>query len=265
MRRSTIFWGCIFIGLGFLVLLDNLDIISINVWELIWPFFLISVGLWVLLGAMAGKRAGDVEHAVVPLEGASQANIRFNHGAGRLRISGITAPDTLLEGDFGGGVEISKRQEGDALDVTLSMPSKYFPDIPWLWGANNLDWIIRINDQTQVSLNLNTGAAESKMDFSNTQVKDIRLKTGASSTDLVLPSNAGQVYVKVEAGVASVKIQVPPGVAARVRDKSGLSSLSIDRSRFPRQKSVFQSPDYDTAQNKVEIDVQTGVGSVEIR
>jgi len=265
MRRSTIFWGSIFLILGFLVLLENLGIIDINVWELVWPLFLIALGLWVLLGALAGRRGGEVEHAVVQLDGASQAKIRFNHGAGRLRVSGMAAPNTLLEGDFSGGIDVTRRQEGDTLDVTLSMPSKYFPDIPWLCGANNLDWIIKINDQTPVSLNLNTGAAESKMDFSTTQVKDIRLKTGASSTELVLPSNAGQVYVKVEAGVASVKIQVPQGVAARIRDKSGLTTLNIDRNRFPRQKGVFESPDYDTAQNKVEIDVQTVVGSIDIR
>ena len=53
MRRSTIFWGSLFILLGALVLLENLDIIDINVWALIWPFFLIAVGLWVLLGAVA--------------------------------------------------------------------------------------------------------------------------------------------------------------------------------------------------------------------
>jgi hypothetical protein len=58
---------------------------------------------------------------------------------------------------------------------------------------------------------------------------------------------------------------VPQGVAASIRARGGLASINIDSNRFPRSGDVNQSPDYETAANKVDMDIQTGVGSVDIR
>jgi hypothetical protein len=43
-----------------------------------------------------------------------------------------------------------------------------------------------------------------------------------------------------------------------------VSSTSVDQTRFPRQGSVFISPDYASALNKVDINVEVGVGSVNV-
>jgi hypothetical protein len=82
---------------------------------------------------------------------------------------------------------------------------------------------------------------------------------------LTLPENAGSTRVKIESGAASLEIQVPSGVAARIRSSGGLSSFSVDKDRFPRVGDIYQSPDFDVAQNKVELNVQMGVGSVSIK
>jgi hypothetical protein len=62
-----------------------------------------------------------------------------------------------------------------------------------------------------------------------------------------------------------VVVRVPSGVAARIRASGGLADIRVDRDRFPRAGGVYQSADYDTAANKVDIDVEAGVGSVNIR
>jgi hypothetical protein len=111
---------------------------------------------------------------------------------------------------------------------------------------------------------LETGASETRLDLDDLQISELRLKTGASSTNVNLPAQAGFTRVMVESGAASVDIRIPQGVAARIRSRGGLSSLSLDRSRFPRTGDTYQSADYDTALNKVDIDVQMGVGSVTI-
>jgi hypothetical protein len=60
-------------------------------------------------------------------------------------------------------------------------------------------------------------------------------------------------------------MQVPTGVAARIQIRSGVSGVSVDERRFPRVGAGNQSPDFDTAANKVEIDAQMGAGSIDIR
>jgi hypothetical protein len=61
-----------------------------------------------------------------------------------------------------------------------------------------------------------------------------------------------------------VSVKVPEGVAARIRASGGVASINVDRKRFPRQGQVYVSPDYETAENTVDIDLDMGVGSLSI-
>ena len=40
--------------------------------------------------------------------------------------------------------------------------------------------------------------------------------------------------------------------------------MTVDETRFPGFDNRYQSPDYETAANKVDIDIETGVGSVSV-
>ncbi len=91
------------------------------------------------------------------------------------------------------------------------------------------------------------------------------LGTGASATKLTLPAHAGLTSAKIQSGVASVEITVPGGVAARIRATGGLASIDIDETRFPRSGDTYRSPDFDAAENKVDLRIETGVGSVRVR
>ena len=57
---------------------------------------------------------------------------------------------------------------------------------------------------------------------------------------------------------------MPQGVAASIEVRSALAGVHVDGTRFPRSGSGYRSPDYDSAANKVEIRVETGVGSLDI-
>ena len=104
-----------------------------------------------------------------------------------------------------------------------------------------------------------------QLDLADLRVTDLRVETGASSTKVTLPTQAGHTRVDIQAGAASVSLRIPPGVAARIRATGGVASIDVDQSRFPRSGGVYQSVDYDTAANKAEIDVRMGAGSVDIR
>ena len=132
-----------------------------------------------------------------------------------------------------------------------------------MWGTGTtLDWSFGLNSGLSLRLEFETGAGEARIDLTHLQVTDLRLQTGASSTDVTLPADAGQTQARIEAGAASVTVRVPSGVAARIRVAGGLASINVDRDRFPREGSIYLSPDYDTASNKVDLDIETGVGSI---
>lgn len=268
MGRSTLFWGVILILIGALLLLNNLGVLDVNIWSLIWPVFLIALGLWILWRIVAGPRPVEAEEVVIPLEGAAQARVHIRHGAGRLHVDAGAGPGELVAGTFGGGLDHRVRRDGDMLDVEMRVPSDAFPAfaLPWMWGQGGaLDWSFSLNGEIPLSLDLETGASDMRLDLTDLRVTDLRLQTGASATDLTLPANAGHTRAEIRSGAASVNIRVPSGVAARIRIKGGLAGITVDQNRFPRMGDTYQSADYDTALNKVDVDIETGVGSVEVR
>src|SRR5512136_2772007 len=104
MRRGTLFWGLLLIVFGLVLLLDNLGLLgNIDVWNLLWPFFLIALGAWILLGTIF-RRPPQSEHASISLEGAQSARVRVQHGAGRLEVFTGSGMGVLAEGDFVGGL-----------------------------------------------------------------------------------------------------------------------------------------------------------------
>lgn len=263
MRRNTLFWGAVLIVLGLLFLLNNLNILQVDVWKFVWPLFLIALGAWVLLGTVFRRRPAADELVSIPLDSSGRARLRISHGAGRLNLSGRADPGLLVHGTFGGGLEHHTRRDGELLTVDMHVPQNFFP---WGWGpGDTLNWDFSLTDAIPLSLEFNTGASESQIDLSALRVTDLSLQTGASSTVIIMPAAAGMTRARVGSGAASVSLRIPSGVAARVRVRSGLAGITIDQARFPRQGDLYISPDYETAQNKVDIDMETGVGSIDIR
>jgi hypothetical protein len=268
MRKSTLFWGITIIVIGVLLLVSN--ILDINIGRLIWPLLMIAAGAWILWGIVAGRRGSEefeTEEATIPLEGATKAHIRINHGAGRLSVNSGAGPDELATGSFRGGLDYQKTRDGDTLSVHMGVraPMQRFAN-PWSWWGpgRSLDWSVSLNDTIALSLDLQTGANEARIDLTDLQVTELQLQTGASSTRITLPASAGHTKAAIRSGAASVSVRVPTGVAARIQAQSGLAEVRVDRSRFTRMGGVYQSEDYATAENKVDIDIETGVGSVDV-
>jgi hypothetical protein len=268
MLRNSLFWGSILVLAGILLLLDNLGLLAVNVWSLIWPLFLIALGLRLLWRYLAGPPTPQIEEAAIPLQDARQAQVRMRHGAGRLYVTAGAGQDELVSGTFGGGLEYQARRDGDLLDVHMRPASHSFPEvmIPWNWGSRGpLDWSLVMNSEVPLSLHLETGASDTRLDLSELHLTELWLQTGASSTDLTLPAHAGFTRADLHAGAASLNIRVPSGAAARIRIKGGLTGVKVDTNRFPRLGNVYQSPDYDTAPNKIDVDIEAGVGAIDVR
>lgn len=267
MRRGSLFWGVVLVIFGFILLADNLGLFGdINLWAFIWPLigplFLILLGAWILFGHFS-RKALEIKTGNIPLGDAQNAHVRLQHGAGRLFVSAGSLPGDLLNGEFSGGVEMDVQRSSGRLTARLHSPASSFP-FNWVPG-DSLDWTVRLGEDIPLELVIETGASDSELDLSHLQVQDFHLKSGASSVEIHLPGNTRLTRVNIEAGAAAVNLHIPPGVAASIQSSSALASLDIDQERFPSYGQGYRSPDYDTADNRVDIKIQMGVGSVSVR
>ncbi|MGQ9682406.1 MAG: hypothetical protein ACUVX9_07715 [Anaerolineae bacterium] len=266
MKRHTVMWALILIGAGALFLVESLGLLpaGVRAWGLIWPLALLGLGVWVLYSVLVRRPSVAMERGSIPLAGARQARVRLHHGAGRLVVGAGAAPELLLSGEFAGGATLRTHREGDLLVADLS-PTDPARAMFGPWGPNSpFDWSLRLNRDVALALELEVGASDNRLDLAELQVNELILKTGASAADVTLPAHAVLTRVRIDAGAAGVKVRVPQSVAARIRAEGALAETAVDTVRFPRAGDGFQSPDYDTAANRADIEIHAAVGSVQV-
>ncbi len=264
MHRGRMFWGLVLVLLGLLFLVANF--IAIDVWALFWPLVLICLGGWVLWQTLWGDHEFEVQEVSLPLEGAAAARVRLHYAAGQLRVHGGAPAGLLVSGRCGGDVKIESQREGERLEVKLSTkPEVFFTHPQSMWNIQSREWDLALSEEVPLILEIGSGASDVQLDLTYLRVTELKIETGASATTVQLPATAGFTRVDVDSGMASVKLHVPEGVAARIHTDGGLAGFNINEARFPKvSDNTHRSPDYDTAANKIEIDVETGVGSLEV-
>lgn len=261
MRRNSYFWGIVIIIVGIMLFMDNMGILRVNVWGLIWPVFLVLLGMWFIWGRMRKSSAPVIQDLTIPLENAASAAISIRHGAGRLQIQGGSASVDLLSGSFSGGVVQTSNRLGDMLQIELRPPTEQGWDT---FDHQGFSWDIVFNESIPMDFVLHTGASESQIDLSKLKVANFKLETGASSTQITMPAFAGMTHAQIKSGVAGVKISIPEGVAAQIQVSSGLAEIRVNEQRFVRSGNEYRSADYDTALNRLNLSIETGVGEVEV-
>jgi hypothetical protein len=270
---------------GVVLLMDNLGVLArleFSASTLLWPLMFIGAGLWLVAGAVRGLRNPEPEELersggtplwdageavpgqgeIVALDGATSAQVKIVHGAGRLSVGPGAPPGALLAGNFAGIVSRQTRRVGDRLDVVLSIPGG---SASWRKGApGGMEWDVRLTGEAPLALGFEMGASRSRLDLRELRVTGLSVQIGAGDAEIDLPAAAGATYVKVEGGAARITLHVPGGVAALVRTNAGLSHVTVDETRFPRIGGAYRSPDFESAPNKVIIAIDAAVGRIQV-
>lgn len=259
----TIAWAllvpAIVAAIGVLLFVDLAGIADVDAFGFLgrwWPVVLIAIGVLILVGALLPRQRGVEDRISLPAAGVASGEVVLKFGAGELDV-GRGTPGALVDGTFEGGV--IRRDLGPGR-VELETDVAQI----WPWFGDRIHWRIGLAPDIPITLRLEGGASKSVLDLAETMVTSLTVKTGASSTRIVLPRAVERCDVRIEAGAAQVTVEVPTGVAARIRSQMGLGSSTIDQARFPRTGGGWESSDYETATHRAEISIAGGVGSVRV-
>jgi hypothetical protein len=265
MRRGQLIGGTLLILFGGFMLADAMGIKLPNgssLSSLFWPVALLTAGTWVLLGVFFRKDA-KTENLSIDLQGATSADVRIDHGAGEFKLHSGANTNEIVHGSFSGGLEQNVTRDGDRLKVRMK-PATDFMDFPFGGSHYQIDWDVALNANIPISLSLDLGANKSILDLHDLHIVDLDLDTGASDTKLTLPSK-GRFRAKLDAGAASLEITIPQGLSARINASVAVGEIKVDETRFPREGKYYQSADYETAANSVDLIIDAGAASVKIK
>ncbi len=261
MRRGEVFWGSLLVLLGVLFFLHAAGYIAGDVFSWFWPFVVIAIGIWILTGSfMTRIDFNNADKFSIPLQGATEAQLEINHGAGQIDLSAGADAGDFLTGVSGVGMNQSSHMDGDKLEVEIDAGPSFMPFI----GPEGGVWQFRLNPDLPMSLEIDAGASRLNLDLHDLQVKYFSFDGGASHVTLTLPARVENMVADLEAGAASIDLNVPQGVGLRLRLKS-VGTLKIDEGRFvPREGRTYQSADYDTAKYRAEVNIEGGATSIRV-
>jgi hypothetical protein len=290
----SVFGPFLFIGLGIVLLLQQLGMIQWSIWDIafrFWPLLVIAVGLDILvarrsfLGAVAGlvillallvggiylmgpgPTRGTVissEKVSYPLEGASSAEYDLNSGAGKIQIGPLPAASaSVIEGTLGQTISGSvtadhKLSNGKAV---VSIQSNWPRTYVFSRGDEFL-WDLSLARKIPLDVRLNMGAGEIIADLADLSPTSVDVKIGAGHLSLGLPSG-GDLDVKISIGVGAAEISVPADASISVECTTGIGTCNLPNgSGFWNQS--YTSPGYDTAKFQIKIAISMGVGQAKV-
>lgn len=273
-----------------------------NLWKL-WPLVLVLAGVELLLAhrvpwvALAGVAAvvlilgavvtnigiaplGAATQAVntsrqTDLGGATQAAVTVRFGAGDLALGPIAQPrqDELAAMTYDGPPQLAPQPRytpvsGGVGQLEYQSGGQGAHGFNPFGASNNNPPRMQLNLSPAVpiaSLNIQTGATDARLDLSSLHVATLDMSVGAATAWVRFPEAAGLTTAHISGGASTITLEVPDGVAAQIQHQGGLSTVNVDQTRFPQvNESTFRSPGYDTAMNKVDLVIETGVTTITV-
>jgi cell wall-active antibiotic response 4TMS protein YvqF len=276
----------------------------LNLWKL-WPLVLVLIGFELLLAhrvswvALAGVAAvaliiGGITlrpdaptssgaggpsistTAQTDLGGANQAAVTVRFGAGQLVLGPIEqAPSNALASmTYQGPPQLEPHAQYNVAaagvgQLEYQSTNRGGPGFLPFFGGRSDEAHLQLDLAPAVpiaSLNIQTGATDARLDLSNLHVAALDMSIGAATAWVRFPEGAGLTNVHIRGGASTITLEVPDGVSAQIQHQGGLSTLNVDQSRFPQvSDSMFRSPDYETATNKVDVVIETGVTTISVQ
>jgi hypothetical protein len=273
----------------------------VNLWRL-WPVLLVLVGIellfahripWLALAALAAAvlivsavatnsaltrpspTPTETQSINTNLEGATQAAVTVRYGAGQLNVGPIEQPqgDEFASMTYTGPPKLAPRPSytpvaGGVGQLEYQTSVAPGPGAIPFFGTNTpgearVDLSFAPNVPI-ASFVVQTGATEANLDLSSLRVNSLDMSIGAASASIRFPET-GATTAHISGGASTLNLEIPEGVAAQIEHRGGLSTLNIDQRRFPQvADGVYRSPDYDTAQNKLDLNLETGITTIQV-
>ncbi len=296
MKYKNIFWGLVLILLGVLFTLKNLNIIQFNwvhflgLWPLLlifWGISLIPINeiikfvlyiLALIFGIYLVNTSKDdsiwflkfqnfaenkYNEQIIEKEYYSNikvAQLKLSAVSGSFDVKGNT--DKLLiftnKGTLG-EYKISEKNNDSTIFIDLGLES----NIVSVNKNQDNSCKLLLNTTPIWNLIFEAGASDINLEIKDFKVEKIKFEGGASNLNVTLGNKHPNTVINVEAGVSSIKINIPKSSGCELIAENVLSSKKIDGFTNISGK-IYRTENYDTATEKIKIYLEAAVSKFEI-
>lgn len=227
---------------------------------------LVVIALLLLANLLTGR--GE-EHLEVAQEtgGATAAEVRLQLSVTELELDTAAGPGLLLEGQAGSrGRErltesFTLRSGVAAYRLTSRSTGPAF-----LQNHRPVLWDLHLNPSLPTDLRVKAGVGRIDLELRDALLTRLELELGVGTATVTLPqefTSEASVPVDISAGVGELALRIPLSAPLRVRIETGLGAANVS-SDLERDGSTYSSPSYLPGAPALEVQIQGGVGSVNV-
>jgi hypothetical protein len=294
LNRRGLVGATVLICLGALFLMANYGLLAIDIWSLVlqfWPVLLIAIGFDIIVGrrsvilsllgvlvvvailvgavwyssfTVAGTQitTSTISQA---LDGATQAHVEISTGVGEVHIAALTAGDDLIAGSVPSGSGFNVQQDFSVDGEIASYRLWQTGTTVWAFPAprNGIKWDLQLNPEAVKNLQLDLGVGQAELDLQDISLDNLQVKTAIGNTTLTLPAQ-GDCQVQLEGAIGKLTVIVPSEIGVQIQASSAIGTTHVPED-YIRNAGNYRSPNYDQAENQVNLNVSNAIGLIEIR
>jgi len=280
----------ILIGIGVILLLNNLGYLDWNFWDILnlWPILLVAAGLELLVGRRSllgslfsaiivlGLIVGGVWFVSTSDIGRTTAqSIEIREPRGDITAARVTLAPAVAQlnvkalddsGNFVEGTAFHRSGErltpsftrGDTARLSLKTSGSATMGV----GRRNV-WNFSFHPDVKLDLDIDTGMGDVNLDLRMLTLESVKVNAGMGTVTIKLPET-GTFDVDIDSGMGTVVIEVPAGLGVRLQTQTAIVGRNLPAG-YTQDNNRYTSPNYDSAEHRANIQVDLGMGSITIR
>jgi hypothetical protein len=292
------------IGIGVILLLQNLGMIPAGSWLLaarFWPLALILIGIDIILGRrsiigtiLSGLAAIAVVGGVilimlfpgaaginrfiqpielveqrleVPLDDAETANVTIDWYIGKNVLTALPASSRsafVADVKSYGELDFNTTNTGNRLEIELGRQPSMNFGMAW---PQDVAWEVGLHPELLYNLYLDAGVGSNEFDLSALRLNILEIDQGAGATRLSLPS--GSYRVEIDGGAGAIDLELPSGVAAQIELDSGAGAFNpgpeLELAQGSWQKDgTWETAAFSSSVDAIRISIDQGAGAINV-
>lgn len=288
-EKSSSSLGVLIILAGVAILLFNLNILKLSMfWGVVklWPLLLVIAGLGILfknvryfsvvlwlgfIGVVIGYSYlnmddktwffGDKVDLITyeePAENIDFASMDFDVNIGSIKIKShdlaqvvYSVPETdMQDASFNSGEDSELKIADMDSDVNFGI-------------FQSREYKVTIPEEGSWAIEIDGGIIGVDMDLEAVPLNNVDIDFGIGDIELHV-NEASEGLFKLNLGIGDVKLYIPKSIGVKVFSDSGLTSVDVPN-YFSKSDDVYTSDNYETADHQIDIKLDIGIGSFEIK
>ena len=190
----------------------------------------------------------------------TEAKLEMDVAAGKFRID-EPVNDHII--DFNaysniGPYKSNMVTNGNRAEIFINMEDAIIKN-----GTNRNKASVKLNPEIIWDLQFNIGAADFRGDFRKFKIANIDIDGGASSIKLKLGDLLKETHITLEAGAASIRIDIPNDAGCKITSNSFMVDLNFDG--FTKNKDgVYVSDNYKESTQKIDIKLDAAISKLNV-